>query len=180
MFFGLFSSRPSAAQRYVARVVEEPAAVDIRWLASAATHEDQDRAGWELRYLRRALGLLVAQRDALDDRTGSAVARELGIAMQADRHVAADRVKMAERQFNERLSAYREMIALRGMPDSPAERVARTMLLLSGCPRIEHEAVAQGAALVERWLRESEEALRAAFGDPRLPQSAAPEGAPKG
>ena len=96
--------------------------------------------------------------------------------MQADRHVAADRVKMAERQFNERLSAYREMIALRGMPDTPAERVARTLLLLSGCPRIEHEAVAQGAALVERWLRESEEGLRAAFGDPRLPTAGAPKG----
>lgn len=176
MFLGLFGRRPSAAQRYVARVVEEPAAEEIQWLATAATHGDQDRAGWELRYMRRALGLLVAQRDALDDRTGSAVARELGIAMQADRHVAADRVKVAERQFNERLSAYREMMALRGMPDTPAERVARTLLLLSGCPRIELEAVAQGAALVERWLRESEDGLRAAFGDPRLPAAGAPKG----
>jgi hypothetical protein len=179
VFAAFFARRPTAAQRYVARVVEEPTADDVAWLSAAATGDDQDRAAWELRYLRRALALLVAQRDALDDRTSSAVARELGLAMQADRHVAAERLKMAERQFNERLSAYREMIALRGMPDSPAERVARTLLLLSGCPRVEQDAVAQGAALVERWLRESEEGLRAAFGDPRLPASAAPEGAPK-
>ena len=53
----------------------EPAAEDVAWLAHAATKGDTDHAAWELRYARRALGVLVAQRDALDDRTGSGVAR---------------------------------------------------------------------------------------------------------
>lgn len=175
MFGALFARRPTAAQRYVAMVAAEPAQTDVRWLATSATGGDEDRAAWELRYLRRAIGLLVAQRDALDDRTASAVARELAVAMQADRHVAAAMVKVAERQFNERLSAYREMMAMRGLQDSPAERVSRTLLLLSGSTRVELDAIAQGAALVERWEDEAEQGLRSSFGDAR---PLAPGGAP--
>src|SRR5688500_17899154 len=62
---------------YVATVRAEPADDDARWLAAAAAGGDVDHARWELRYARRALGLLAAQRDALDDRTPSAIAREL-------------------------------------------------------------------------------------------------------
>ena len=64
----------------------EPDAADVEWLAATATRGDLDHARWELRYARRALGLITAQRDALDDRTASIVARAIcGVASAATR-----------------------------------------------------------------------------------------------
>ena len=65
----------------------------------------EDHSRWELRYARRAIGLLVAQRDALDDRTGSIVARAVTDAFDRDDRIDRDRRELAERQFNARLSA---------------------------------------------------------------------------
>ncbi len=169
MFEQWLGGRPSRAQQYVQHAMTDPPVADVAWLASVATGGDEDRAAWELRYLRRALALLVAQRDALDDRTGSQVAHALTEALAADRRVAAPMVQLVTRQFNERLSAYREMMALRGVPDGPTERVARTLLLLSGCTRLEESHVQRGAALVQEWLDAATAALRAAFGEARLP-----------
>ena len=152
----------------------EPAADDVEWLASVATAHDLDRARWELRYLRRALGLLIAHRDALDDATGSAVARTLREVMAADRNVAAPMLRVAERQFSERLSAYREMMGLRGTPDGPAERLGRTLLLLSGAGRMGADDLAAAAELAERCLADVGERLRAAFGTVLLPKGEAP------
>ena len=155
-------------------IMEEPAAADVEWLTEAATAGDADRARWELRYLRRALGLLVAQRDALDDRTASSVARLLAESASADRNVAAAMIRVAERQFDERLSAYREMMALRGHADAMPERLGRTVLLLAGAPRVGQADVAQAAALVDRYLEESAERLRDAFGAATLPEGSPP------
>jgi hypothetical protein len=66
--------RATACARALAR---EPAEEDVHWLAAHGTAGDLDHARWELRYARRALGLIAAQRDALDDRTASAVAHAL-------------------------------------------------------------------------------------------------------
>lgn len=169
MLDGIFSRRPGPAQQYVAVLMEDPAPADVAWLAAVATGGDEDRAAWELRYLNRSLGLLASQRMALDDRTASAVAHQLGEAMQADRHVAAAMVKLAERQFNERLSAYREMMAMRGVAESPEERVGRTLLLLAGAPRVGDEEVRGAAAVVVRLQARAVGALRDAFGEARLP-----------
>lgn len=151
--------------------MEEPAAADIEWLAETATADDRDRAGWELRYLRRALGLLVAQRDALDDRTASAVAHELTAAMAKDRNVAAPLIRLAERQFNERLSAYREMIALRGTAETLPERIGRTLLLMSGAGRMGKEDLARAATIAEQYMSDASDRLRAAFGTATLPET---------
>src|SRR5678815_4962315 len=77
------------ATEYVAALFREPADEDAQWLAAAATRGDADHAQWELRYARRALGLIAAQRDALDDRTASIVAREISEAFSRDRNIAA-------------------------------------------------------------------------------------------
>ena len=58
-------------------LMAEPAPSEVEWLASVATRGDVDHARWELRYLRRAVGILIAQRDALDDRTPSEALRAL-------------------------------------------------------------------------------------------------------
>src|SRR5258708_38555538 len=90
---------------YVASLMREPEDADVEWLTRAATKGDADHARWELRYARRAVGLIVAQRDALDDKTGSAVAREFSAGVARDSNGSASAVQIAERQFNARISA---------------------------------------------------------------------------
>src|SRR6478609_4419409 len=76
------------AATYVAALFHEPAPADVEWLTANATRGDVDHAQWELRYARRALGLIAAQRDALNDRTASVVAREISEAFARDQHIA--------------------------------------------------------------------------------------------
>src|SRR3954451_2761863 len=90
------------ATSYVAALMTEPDQADVDWLAGAATKGDLDHARWELRYARRALGLIVAQRDALDDKTGSAVAHALTETIAKDPNVDPNAADIAERQFNAR------------------------------------------------------------------------------
>jgi hypothetical protein len=47
------------ADKFVASLLREPASEDVAWLATLATRGDEDHARWELRYARRAVGLLV-------------------------------------------------------------------------------------------------------------------------
>ncbi len=170
--------RRSAA--YVAALMQEPAPGDVEWLARDATRGDVDHAMWELRYLRRALGILVAQRDALDDRTPSESLRALVHRMQKDRNVDGGLVELAERQFNARLSAYRDAFTSRGQ-GSPTLRVAQNLLAFSGGPiRTDDPAVRQGAEVVSRYLLESNAALRASFGAANLPEDVAPSKAAGG
>src|SRR5690349_24295149 len=96
------------AERYVARLLAEPEDLDVRWLAESATRGDLDHARWELRYARRALGLIVAERDAPDDRTASAVARTLSEALPRDPNIAPSILETSERQFNARRRAERQ------------------------------------------------------------------------
>jgi hypothetical protein len=154
--------------------MEEPAEHDVTWLAEQATGGDDDRARWELRYAKRALGLIVAQRDALDDKTASIVARDLTAAMSADRKAAASMVRLVERQFNERLSAYRDMLQLRGTTADSAERLGRALLMLSGAARIPPATLAQAADLVTSYREAANAALRAAVGEAALPPDIRP------
>lgn len=159
---------------YVESLMREPAAEDVAWLAEHAASGDADRARWELRYVRRALGLLIAQRDALDDRTASVVAHALAAAMSADRNVAAAMVKLADRQFNERLSAYREMMLLRGGAERLPERLGRALLLLSGSVRMGSLELHGASEIVTRLLADIGEALEKSFGVVSLPEDLPP------
>src|SRR5690606_9472451 len=102
----------------------EPDEELARWLSQVATGGDLDHAAWELRYARRALGLLAAERDSLDDLTPSLVASALSEEFRRDPAIAADRAPLAERQFNQRLSAYRTAVREREPGRTTAERVA--------------------------------------------------------
>jgi len=159
---------------FAAALMREPDVSDVEWLARDATRGDTDHALWELRYLRRALGILVAQRDALDDRTPSESFRALLHRMQKDRNVDGGLVELAERQFNARLSAYRDAFTSRGH-GSANMRVAQNLLAFSGGPiRTDDPAVRQGGEVVARYLLEANAALRASFGDANLPEDVAP------
>ena len=159
---------------YAEALMLEPSAEDVEWLARVGTRGDADHARWELRYLRRAIGILVAQRDSLDDRTHSAVLRALVRRMAKDPHVDADLRELAERQFNARLSAYRDAFTSRGH-GTPALRVAQNLLAFSGGPiRGTDPIVQHGAALVSSLITWSNDALRDAFGTVELPEDVAP------
>lgn len=159
---------------YVDALMEEPAAVDVAWLAASATRGDLDHATWELRYLRRAVGVLVAQRDALDDRTPSEVLRTLVARMERDPMVDGELRELAERQFNARLSAYRDAFTTRGH-GTPATRVAQNLLAFAGGPiRADDPVVVRGAALVAEYLASALETLRASFGTAELPEDVPP------
>jgi hypothetical protein len=152
----------------------EPDGADVEWLATTATGGDADHARWELRYARRALGLLVAQRDAMDDRTGSLVARAITEQMAADPAVDPAAAGLAERQFNDRLAAYRDALQQR-TAESPGVRVGRVLLVFAGSVRAARGGGLQPAGeLMTRYLDEANAWLREAFGTVELPEDERP------
>jgi hypothetical protein len=162
------------AARYVAALGTDPSMADVEWLAARATGGDADHARWELRYARRALCLLAAQRDALDDRTASVVARELGRALARDPHIAPGKLKVAERQLNARLSAYRDAIENREGAGT-GWHLGRTLLRFAGRrDSVDPADVAQAGDVAARYLEEANAALREQFGAAALPENVAP------
>ena len=164
------------AAAYVDTLQHEPPDEDVRWLAAAATRGDEDHARWELRYARQALGLLTAQRDALDDRTGSAVAQMLAEAMGRDRRVAPGKLNVAERQLNARISAYADALGNREGAGS-GWHLGRALLRFAGCREtVAPETVARAGEITARYLGDANEALRDAFGAASLPETVRPSG----
>lgn len=160
---------------YVTSITQDPDDDDVQWLAAVATGEDVDRARWELRYARRALGLLIAERDALDDRTGSVVARELGNALRSDRRVAATMVHVAERQFGERLGRYRNVLSARDQSGGTGARLGRALLeLASERMSFTEDAVARAGDILAGYVGDANEMLRKAFGAVELPDDQPP------
>ena len=165
------------AASYVAALSSEPDAADVRWLARFDPAGDEDHARWELRYARRVIGLLVAERDALDDRTASVVGRALAAAMRFDPRVAADKLAIAESQLNARLGAYGEALRARRGDDATGARLGRTLLSFtapSAVSTLGPEAIARAGELLSRYIAEANEALRTAFGAPSLPEDLPP------
>lgn len=159
---------------YADALMREPADTEVEWLTRSATRGDADHARWELRYLRRSVGVLVAQRDALDDRTHSQVLRSLVRRMEKDPHVDAELRELAERQFNARLSAYRDAFTSRGH-GTPAMRVAQNLLAFSGGPiRGADPVVQRGTELVAEYFASANETLRRTFGEAELPEDVRP------
>jgi hypothetical protein len=166
-------------QRRAAQVVQalaaEPDAADVAWLADAAANGDEDHARWELRYARAALGLLVAQRDALDDRTAAEIAAAMGTELERDPRIAVDRRDLAARQFNDRLAAYREALQARGGALAPADRVGRCLLAFaSDGARTAGSPLPYAIELLARYGEEAAAALRGAYGEARLPEDVKP------
>ncbi len=103
--------------------------------------------------------MIVAERRAHDDRTTSLVVAAVHDAFIADPGVAPDAVALAERQFNDRLAAYRD--ALRARTREPAgTRGARVLLAFAGALRVARgEGLHAVAALVSQILGRTETAF---------------------
>lgn len=162
------------AEAYVAALFREPEQSDVEWLATNATRGDADHALWELRYARRSLGLIAAQRDALDDRTASVVARVIAEAFGRDQRIAAEKADTAERQFNARLSAYRDGLAAKAGAPTPI-RMGQTLFAFAGGSFKRQDAnIVRAGELLGAYLAEANEALRASFGTAVLPENVPP------
>jgi hypothetical protein len=170
---------------YVATLLEEPSDADVRWLAESATRGDLDHARWELRYARRAVGLIVAQRDALDDRTGSSVGRTLAEAFERDANIASDRLAVARHQFNARLGAYRDVLTSRppaartaaGRPavGQTSTRLGELLLAFAGGRVGPHaREVPRAGEILTAYIDAAHQALRDAFGVASLPEDVSP------
>ena len=168
--------RRRSAATYVRTLLEHPASDDVAWLAATAAGGDLDHATWEWRYARRAIGLLIAQRDALDDLTPSLVAQELADASSRDPNVAADLLPLAERQFNERLAAYRDALASRS-GEALGVRLGRILLAFTGTVRPKPEVLARAAESLARYADTSSSGLASAFGAATLPEDVPPSAA---
>jgi hypothetical protein len=161
-------------------LLAEPGADEVRWLAEHGTGGDLDHARWELRYARRALGLLTAERDALDDRTGSLVAHELAEAFARDRLIDAGKRDVAERQFNARLRTYGEVLATREREGTRA-RLGRALLAFAGrADGAESAPVAHAGDVLAAYLESANETLRRLFGTASLPEHVAPSALAQG
>jgi hypothetical protein len=170
------SERPlrQRAVSYVEAILHEPDDADARWLASLASG-DTDHARWELRYARRALGLQVAGRDALDDRTASVVAEALTHALRSDRLVAPDKLPVVERQLNARLRGYGDALSQRGGGDPTAVRLARVLLAFAGVRDPgDPTAIARAGEILAGYVTDANAALREQFGSASLPEDVAP------
>jgi len=163
--------RRRQAERVAARVFAEPREADVLWLADAATGGDADHARWELRYARRALGLIAAQTDALDDRTGSDVAAAVAALFAIDPYVSPEHRARAERQFNDRVTTYREALQSRGGTLGPSGKLGRMLLAFaSDSARTAGSPLPRAMALMEAYLADASAALRETYGGaPELP-----------
>jgi hypothetical protein len=162
------------AAAYVAALATEPAPEDVAWLAEHGTGGDADHARWELRYAQRAMGLLSAQRDALDDRTASLVAGALAESLARDPAIAKGKLAVAERQLNARLRAYADAMANRAGAGS-SWHLGRTLLEFAGRREaVAPELVTRASEILARYLAHANAALRDHFGAAALPEDVAP------
>jgi hypothetical protein len=167
-------ARRAQATAYVATLLAEPSAADVRWLTEGGTGGDEDHARWELRYARCAAGLLAARRDALDDRTASLVSAALERAWRRDPRVAPDRREIATRQLNTRLSAYTDALADKDGREGTLTKLSRVLLGFSGRLDPTPSELATAGERLGGYLRESSDALRHAFGAALLPDDERP------
>ena len=121
--------------------------------------------------------LLAAREAGVDSLPGTAaeVSAELLTSLAEDPAIAVDLRELAERQFNERLSAYREALHLRGGTVQAADRIGRCLLAFaSDGARTAGTPLAYAIELLERYGEEASEVLRSTYGEAHLPEDVKP------
>ena len=164
------------ASSFVSTLMTEPDPQAVEQLA-AIGDLDADHARWELRYLRRAVGLLIAGRDALDDRTASLVGQALARAVEQDPSAAPAMRVVSAAQFNARLRAYRDVMGQRGGSHTPIGALGEALIGFAG-GRSGNDPRAWASQWIAAELERANEALRAEFGTVDLPENIAPSAMP--
>ena len=161
---------------FVSTLMTEPDVSAVARLAESGDG-DLDHARWELRYLRRAVGLLIAGRDALDDRTASLVGRALAKAVEHDPSAAPSMRVLSADHFNARLRRYRDLMGQRGGSRTPLSGMGDALIGFAGGHPVS-DTSAWAAAWVAAELDRCNEALRTEFGAADLPDDVAPSAMP--
>lgn len=167
--------RARRAERYVRGLQQEPDADAVQWLARYGANGDVDHARWELRYARRALGLIAAERDALDDGTASVVSAALAASLRDDPAIPAPSLERVERQLAARVRGYSEALSARRGGVAVTSQLGTALLAFSGLGSDPDGSAVDGAAeLMRRYLAEANAELISCFGAAELPADAAP------
>lgn len=160
--------RRHRAETYVAGRITLPDTADIEWLGQLTGNTEL--ATRELMYARRAIGLFVAERDALDDQTASDVAHALTAALET----RDTRPIGTQSEWASRWREYVDTLASRGNSEGPAVRMAKVLLKGAGVPEANEATLARAAAFISADRASANEALRAVFGVATLPEDVRP------
>ena len=160
--------RKRRSASYLDALLHAPDPADTTWLAGLAGSADVARR--ELAFARRAIGLIVAERDALDDRTASDVAHQLAAVL--DREVRE--TPEIGREWAERWRSYTAALAVRGDAESPSARLARVLLTGAGVANPRTDDLIRATTLVVATRTRANEVLRSVFGVASLPEDVRP------
>jgi hypothetical protein len=159
--------RAQRAERYVDLLMAAPPEAAVtQW--STMTDGDPDHAAWEWRYARRALGLIVAERYAQDDRTVAEIAEVLSERQLADAAVDPTRRTLMQAQFNERLSAYRGAVANRISSDPLSVRLGFVLLRFERPTVPTPQAAARLGLALDAMMADLNQALAEIYGAPEI------------
>lgn len=163
------------ALQYMRTLHAEPSEADVAWLASIDPGGDEDHAAWELRYARLALGVLAAERDALDDSVPASIAHAVTQSLSSDRRIAAAMLPLAERQFGSRLATYRDAVTRRHAGDPLDQRLGRTLLEFASHAEVpDQRTIDRAGQIAQGYMRSASTALLEVFGRASLPEDIRP------
>jgi hypothetical protein len=158
--------RQALAERYVAALLKPASADDVQWL-SAAGARTEALARVELAYAQRAIGLIVAERDALDDQTAADVSHALDAVVAKESRAIAS-------EWSEHWREYADALAARGRAEPPLGRIARVLLRRCGVNEPGAEHLDRAVGIVTAFRHTANDALRAVYGSASLPEDRAP------
>jgi len=154
---------PRERAEHFVRALELPLPdAERKWMEALGV--PTDRAAREVRWAVRAIGLVVASRDALDDQTVAEVTHAL------------DRITAADAGWSDRRGQYLEAHGARGTGEPVARRLA-LVLLAGGGVAVTPEAVERAAAFLTHQRVRLNGELAMAFGVAHLPEDLPPSAA---
>ena len=161
-------ARRHRVEGYLNQLLRGPDPAAVEWLGSSV--RSPAVAARELMFARRAIGLIVAERDALDDQTAADVAHHLAPVIGAENRSEP----AVGALWVERWREYTAALAVRGSSESPAARLALVLLNGAGVPAPEPALLLRATAFVQETRTSLNEHLRQAFGAASLPEDVRP------
>jgi hypothetical protein len=160
--------RRRLAASYLQSLLPAADPADLHWLAAIASSAAV--AERELGFARRALALVVSERDALDDQTASDVAHELMPVTESEARQSPATGLLWAARWRE----YAGALAMRGTAEPPAERLAKVLLAGADVDNPSRDQLTRATQCMHAIRARANEALRAAFGAASLPDDVRP------
>jgi hypothetical protein len=161
--------RQVAAEQYLTALLLPPDVDDVRWLQSW-TGVERQVVERELVFAQRAMGLIVAERDALDDQTAADVAHAIDALVATESPASRD----PKAEWVEHWMEYRDALTMRGRAEPPLRRIARVVLRRVGVHEPGSAQLVRAVGMVTRYQNAAHAALTAAFGAAHLPEDRVP------